>query len=72
MHILHLYHVSINLISLDLAIIQAYSDHEELLQNLKDGTSEECCFANHDITTENVIFETDGDPLAAARHIFVS
>ena len=68
MHILH-YQLEL---SLNLAIIQAYSDYEALLQNLKDGTSEECCFGNHDITTENIIFETDGDPVAAARHIFVS
>ena len=39
---------------------------------LKDGLSEECCFDNHNITTENIKFETGEDPVALVQRIFVS
>lgn len=52
--------------------MQVYSDLCELLQSLKAGTSERCCFDNYDITTEYVEFETTGDAVAAALDIFVS
>ena len=49
-----------------------YSDLQELLSSLQAGTSKECCFDNHNITTENIVFDTEGDAVAAARHLFVS
>ena len=52
--------------------MQVYSDLRELLQSLKAGTSERCCFDTYDITTEYVEFETTGDAVAAALDIFVS
>ena len=49
-----------------------YSDLQVLLSSLQDGTSKECCFDNHNITTENIVFDTEGDAAAATRHLFVS
>ena len=47
------------------------NDFETLVENLKMGLSEECCFDNHDITTENVEFETGEGPTKSVQHIFV-
>ena len=43
------------------------------MHNLKMGLSEKCCFDNHNITTENVEFETGEDPTESrsVQHIFV-
>ena len=49
-----------------------YSDFKDLLSSLQDGTSKECCFNNHNITTENIVFDVVGDAVAAAQHLFVS
>lgn len=38
---------------------------------MKDGTSKECCFDNHEITTENIVFEHGEDPVSAVQQIFV-
>ena len=43
---------------------------EQLRKALRDGTSQLCCF--HDVKLENVVFEDNEDPVAAAREIFVS
>ena len=52
--------------------MQVVSDFHELLEKLNDGTSEFCCFENHDILTENVVFDRSSDVIIAAKHIFVS
>ena len=43
-----------------------------LLKSLQENTSQECCFNNHNITVENVVFDTEGDPVAVSRHLYVS
>ena len=43
-----------------------------LLNSLQENTSQECCFNNHNITVENVVFDTEGDAVAVSRHLFVS
>ena len=48
--------------------LQLYSDHEELLHN---GTGKEYHFKNRNIDTRNILFETEEDPVVAARQIFV-
>ena len=52
--------------------IQLYSDVEKFITNLREGTSDDCCFDNHDITTVNIEFDTSGKAVAAAVDIFVS
>ena len=42
------------------------------MTNLKNGTSDECCFENHNIVMENVEFNTGGNATAAAIDLFVS
>ena len=49
-----------------------HTDVEDLLKNLQDGTSDECCFDNHNITTGSVLFETVGDAVSIAQPFFVS
>ena len=61
--------VQINILIL---FMQVYSNFKEFLNSLQEGTSKECCFDNHNITTENIVFDTEGDAVAAARHLFVS
>jgi hypothetical protein len=51
--------------------LKTLSDLDQLRQDLRDGTSEICCFDNHDIVTDNAVFEDNGDPVVAARQIFV-
>ena len=52
-------------------ILQVFIDHQELLQNLKAGTSDKCCFKNHDITTTNVVFQSEDDAASIAGTLFV-
>ena len=54
-------------------MLQVNSKFEALLDNLKMGLSEECCFDNHDITTENAEFETGEEPIESdsVQRIFV-
>ena len=53
---------------------QFHADVDDLLRNLQDGTSDECCFDNHNVnvTTGSVLFETVGDTVAAVQPFFVS
>ena len=51
---------------------QVHADVVDQLRNLQDGTSDECCFDNRNVTTGGVVFETQGDPVAVARPFFVS
>ena len=39
---------------------------------MRENNTNLCCFDNHDIDIDNVVFENNGDPVAAARKIFVS
>ena len=52
--------------------MQVHSDVEDLLGNLQDGTSDECCFDNHNITTGSFVFEIEGDTVATVQPFFVS
>ena len=52
--------------------MQVHSDVEDLLRNIKDGTSDECCFDNHNITTGSLVFEIEGDTVATVQPFFVS
>ena len=47
------------------------SDFHELLMKLNDGTSQFCCFENHKILTENVVFDGNSDVANATKYIFV-
>ena len=51
---------------------QIISHLDELMQNLGENDTKVCCFENHDIAMDSVVFEDNGDPVAAARKIFVS
>ena len=51
---------------------QVHTDVEDLLRNLQDGTSDECCFDNHNITMGSLVFETVGDTVAMVQPFFVS
>ena len=48
-----------------------HADVEDLLRNLQEGTSDECCFDIHNITIGNLVFETQGDTVAMAEPFFV-
>ena len=52
-------------------ILQVFIDHQELLQSLKAGTSDKCCFKNHDVTTTNVVFQSEDDAISTAQTLFV-
>ena len=39
---------------------------------MRENNTKLCCFDNHDIDIESAVFENNGDPVAAARKIFVS
>lgn len=52
--------------------MQVYTDFVELQEGLRDGTSKECCFTDHDTTAVNVVFESRGDSLSAVQDLFVS
>lgn len=52
-------------------ILQVFLDHQELLGSLKAGTSDRCCFKNHDITTTNVVFQSEDDAVSTAQTLFV-
>ena len=52
--------------------MQVYTDFLELQEGLRDGTSKECCFTDHDTTAVNVVFESTGDSLSAVQDLFVS
>jgi hypothetical protein len=47
-----------------------HADVEDLLRNLQEGTSDECCFDIHNITIGNLVFETQGDTVAMAEPFF--
>ena len=65
-------HVFINLLLVILLCeYQVYEDVEDLLRHLQEGTSDECCFDNHNITTGSLVFETQGDTVAMAEPFFV-
>ena len=49
-----------------------HTDVEDLLRKLQDGTSDECCFDNHNITTGSLVFEIEGDTVATVQPFFVS
>ena len=38
---------------------------------MRENNTKICCFDNHDIDIESAVFEENGDPVAAARKIFV-
>ena len=50
---------------------QVYTDYAQLQENLRYGTSKECCFADHDTTTVNVVFESRGDTLSDVMDLLV-
>ena len=50
---------------------QVYTDYAQLQENLRDGTSKECCFADHDTTTVNVVFESRGGTLSDVMDLLV-
>ena len=54
-------------------VLQVNSKFEEFLDDLKMGLSEECCFDNHNITTEKAEFETGEEPIESdsVQRIFV-
>ena len=51
---------------------QVHTDVENILKNFQDGTSDECCFDNHNVTTGSLLFESQGDTVAMAQPFFVS
>ena len=54
-----------------LTCIQIVRNLRELLQALKDGTSEICCFDNTDITVQSIEFADSEELGAAMKQIIV-
>ena len=52
-------------------LLQIIIDFEELQQRLRDGTSEFCCFDNHNVLVENAVFQNSQDAVTVAGRLFV-
>ncbi|CAI8019330.1 hypothetical protein GBAR_LOCUS11627, partial [Geodia barretti] len=51
-------------------LLQIIIDFEELQQRLRDGTSEFCCFDNHNVLVENAVFQNSQDAVTVAGRLF--
>ena len=53
-------------------LFKIVSGVRELYQSAREGNSDFCCFEDNDIIIQSSVFdEVDGDPVAAARAVFV-
>ena len=52
-------------------LLQIIIDFEELQQRLRDGTSELCCFDNHNVMVENAVFQNSQNAASVAGQLFV-